>query len=165
MRALVVVVAVVISATWSSEAARAKLTAADADAIDAIHRQLLEANRALIATERGTPPSSPSFECYANAAEAAGSIDSAVDELTALTGLSTLLRHEDDIRIAEHFVAASATEVIAVAQAEENRVNGLEGMCSQDNFVLSRLKSLLQLIERARDIAASFRQRLPAPPR
>lgn len=161
MRALIMVAVVILSVMCPLERAQARLTAADADAVTAIERQLFDANRALLATQKGTPPSSLAFDCYANASEAAGTLSDTVGILSALVSLATLLRHDDDIRIAEHFIASAATEVVNVAQVEENWVNGLEGSCSQDSLVVYKLNSLLALIGRARAIAASLKQRLP----
>jgi hypothetical protein len=164
MRALIMIAAVVVSTTCSSERARARVTESDAVAIEAIQGQLLDTNRALLDMQKRTPPSAPAFACYGNASEATTELEGSVGILSALIGNAAVLQHEDDIVLSERFVASAANEVVNVAAATEAWVNRLEGNCDQDHLAVSKLDALLELIGKAKDFAASVKQRLPRLP-
>lgn len=162
MRKLVMVAAVVLSASLA-EAEQSRLTHADADAVDAIEKQLNDATKALLFIQKGTPFTSPSFECYGGASEAAGTLAGSVDTLAELISLATLMRHQEDTLTVEQRVAQVAAKVVQIADVTEKWVYGLEGSCSQDNLAVFKLNSLLELIGRARQKAAMLKARLSQP--
>jgi hypothetical protein len=164
MRTLIMIVTVVLSTACSSERARARVSESDAVAIEAIQRQLLDTNRALLDMQKRTASSAPAFGCYGNASEATTELEGSVGILSALIGNAAVLRHEDDIVLSERFVASAADEVVNVAAATEAWVNRLKGNCDQDRLAVSKLDALLDVIGKAKGFATLVKQRLLRPP-
>ncbi len=129
--------------------------------MNAVDAQLADATKALLLIQKGTPPGSPSFDCYANASEAATELAGPLRSLWVLVSLAIVMRHQDDAATVERYVAVIATQVVQIADVTEKTVYGIQGICSQDNLLISKLNSLLELIGRARQTAAALKARLP----
>lgn len=159
MRKLMIVAALVLSEPLAS-AAHAGLTRADMAAMNAINFELIDAHKALLYLAKGTPFESPSQSCYAYAADSAGGLSDDVDELSTLVEVAILMRHQDDTVTVEELVAVDATKVVKIAGADEEYLYQLQGSCSQDNLVVTKLNSLLALIGRAKHLATGLKGHL-----
>lgn len=159
MRTLMIAAAIVLSAALARPAL-GQITVADSDALDAIEKQLYDASKALISVRKGTPPASPSFQCYDTASQSASELGGAVGKLSELALLAALMRDQSDVATVERLAALAMTHVAEVADALAKSIGGLEGSCRQDNAAIAKLNSLLELIGRAKQTATGLKTRL-----
>lgn len=161
-RLMPILVAIVFST--GVQAKSGDLNQTDVGALQSLADQLLDGSQTLLSIQKGVPVTSPSKGCYGDASTLSFELSVSVGHLSSLIFISINMKDRDDAGLVNQYAASAAKSTLKHAEAAERAVNGLQGVCSRDNTVVSKLEALLTVIRRAKSTVTSLKARLPTLP-
>jgi hypothetical protein len=104
-----------------------------------------------LANGHSTSSGSPEFDCLVDLSDASGELDNALDGLSALATISSMMKAKADAEIVEHVVQIRSNTELKIITIERSQVARPMGRCSNSPLVIQKGQLLLDFMQNVTD--------------